>query len=101
MSPSKIYEPCDAVTSVPYWLERNDGSLPETNEESLKILRQGKEVDPREMTIHDTRNNEHDFSLDKNGFQVWYLPELPDYTKDDDEIAAKQYPVLIEKIKEV
>jgi hypothetical protein len=101
MSPSKIYEPHDVVATIAYWLERSDGSLPITNEDSLKIMRQGKEVDAREMTIHDIRNTGHNFTLDKNGFQVWNLPETPEYTKDDAQIEAEQYPVIVEKIKEL
>ena len=37
MSPSKIYQPHDVVATIAYWLERSDGSLPMTNEDSLKI----------------------------------------------------------------
>jgi len=101
MSPSKIYQPHDVVATIAYWLERSDGSLPMTNEDSLKIMRQGKEVDAREMTIHDIRNTENDFTLDMNGFQLWDFPETPEYTKDDADIEAKQYPAIMEKIREM
>lgn len=101
MSPSSVYEPHNIVVTIPYWLDRNDGSLPTTNEDSLRIMRQGKEVDAREMVIHDIRNAEHDFTLDQNGFQVWNLPQTPEFTKDDAEIEAKQYPAIVEKIKEM
>src|SRR5277367_3613756 len=45
MSPSMICKPHDAVATIAYWQERSDGSRPTTNEESLIIMRQGKEVD--------------------------------------------------------
>ena len=76
MSPSRIYEPHDAVATTAYWSERSDGSRPTTNEESLIIMRQGKEVDAREMKIHDIRNTDNNFTLDTNGFQVWNLPSF-------------------------
>jgi hypothetical protein len=96
-----ICKPRDAVATIAYWQERSDGSRPTTNEESLIIMRQGKEVDAREMKIHDIRNTENNFTLDTNGFQVWNLPEIPEYTKDGAEIETKQFPAIVEKIKEM
>jgi hypothetical protein len=101
MSPSKIYEPHEAVATIAYWLERSDGSRPTAVEETLKILRQGKEVDARETTIHDIRNIEGSFTLDTNGFQLWNIPEMPEYINDDAEIEAKEYPTIVEKLKEM
>lgn len=33
------------------------------------------------------------FTLDKNGFQVAYSSQIPVYSKDSNEIKAKEYPV--------
>lgn len=100
MSPSKIYQPQDITAAIAYWRERSDGSLP-TEEDSLKIMRQGKEVDAREMTIHDIRNIQDNFTLDKNGFQVWTLPETPEYTKDNKAIEDNQYPEIVETLEKL
>jgi hypothetical protein len=100
MSPSKIYQPHDAVARVAYWKERSDGSLP-TGKDSMRIMRQGREVDAREMTFHDIRNTRDEFTLDKSGFQVWTLPDTPEYTKDDKEIEDKEYPEIIETLKKM
>jgi hypothetical protein len=100
MSPSKIHQPHDVVAEIAYWRERSDGSLP-TGVDSLKIMRQGKEVDARQMTIYDIRDNLDGFTLDKNGFQVWTLPQTPAYTKDDKEIEDKEYPEIIETLQKM
>jgi hypothetical protein len=100
MSPSKICQPQDTVAKLAYWQERSDGSLL-TEEDSMKIIRQGRDVDLREMTIQGIRNIHDSFTLDKNGFQVWNLPATPEYTKDDKEIEDKQYTEIIETLKKV
>jgi hypothetical protein len=53
------------------------------------------------MVIHDIRNTEHDFTLDKNGFQVQNLPQTLAFMKDDAETEVKQYAAIVEKIKEM
>jgi hypothetical protein len=100
MSSSKVYEPHDVVTTIAYWQERSDGSLPVVDD-AMKIMRQGKEADAREVTFHDIRNNINDFTLDRNGFQVWPLPEIPAYTKDDKEIEEREFPQVIDYLKKM
>jgi hypothetical protein len=100
VTPSTIYQPRDVVARIAYWPEGSDGSLA-AEEHALNIPYRARAVDIREMTIHDSRGNIGDFTLDKNGFQVWTLPDTPKYTKDDQEIESEQYPEIIEGLKKM
>jgi hypothetical protein len=57
------------------------------------------EVDAYNVTIHDIRNVENDFTLVKNGLQVWDPPSEPECTKDEDEVMAKYYPEVVAYLK--
>jgi hypothetical protein len=97
MIPSTIYQSHDVVA---YWPEGSNGSLV-AEENALNIAYRARAVDIRELTIHDSRSNIGDFTLDKNGFQVWTLPDTPTYTKDDQKIESEQYPEIIEALKKL
>lgn len=100
MSSSTTYQYRDVVARIAYWPEGRAGSLA-AEENALNIPYRARAVDAREMIIHDSRGNIGDFTLNKNGFQVWTLPGTPKYTKDDQEIESEQYPEIIDAVKEM
>lgn len=100
MSPSTIYQPHDVVARIAYWPEGRKGGLA-AEDNALSIACRARAVDVREMTIHDIRSNIDYFTLDRNGFQVWTLPDTLEYTKDDQEIETKQYPEIAEALKKM
>jgi len=57
------------------------------------------EVDAHKVTIHDIRNVENDFTLAKNGLQVWNLPSDLECTKDEDRAITKYYPEAVAYLK--
>jgi hypothetical protein len=98
MTSSTIYQPRDVIARIAYWPEGRPGSLA-AEETALTIAFRARAVDPREMTIYDSRSIGGDFTLDRNGFQALILPDTPRYTKDDQEIETQQYPQIIEAVK--
>jgi hypothetical protein len=100
MSPFMTYQHHDVVARIAYWPEGSKVSLA-AEENALNIAYRARAVDAREMTIYDSRSNISNFTLDKNGFQVWTLPHAPKYTKDSQEIESEQYPEIIEALREM
>jgi hypothetical protein len=73
-------------------------NAPECLYEAVSLLVGGQ---TQKLLLLCRRNNVDDFTLAKNGFQVWTLPEMPEYTKDDQAIEDNQYPEITETLKKL
>nr|VWO99179.1 N/A [Ganoderma boninense] len=58
-------------------------------------------LDPRDVTVHDARGRESEFSLDTNGFQFVNYPSVEKEFDDDERIKEVYYPEVEKLLKDV
>ena len=102
MATAAVLAPHDVPTSLNYY-------TPIGTEEPYQYVLappEGKEpnnlgVEPHDVTVHDARGREAEFSLDKNGFQWVHWPSVEKDFTDDEVIKERYYPEVERLLKEV
>lgn len=102
MATAAVLAPHDVPTSLNYY-------TPIGTEEPYQYVLsppEGKEphnlgVEPHDITVHDARGRENEFSLDKSGFQFVKYPSVEKEFDDDERIKAVYYPEVEALLKEV
>lgn len=59
-----------------------------------------RESDTVEVTVHDISGDELDYTLDKNGFQIYYHESKEKEFVDDDKIKREYYPETEQLLKD-
>jgi len=98
-STSQATEPHHVHTALNYYKDPGDGSepapyyvgKPETYERPSESL---------SVTVHDIRGQEQNFTLNKNGFQVYNHKSVEKDFVDDDQIKAIYYPETEQLLKD-
>jgi hypothetical protein len=93
------FQPHHVSTTLNYYKDPGDGSeprpayvgKPETYE---------RPSEPLEVTVHDIRSQEDQYSLDKNGFQVYRHASAEKDFLDDEKIKALYYPETEQLLKD-
>ena len=102
MATAAVLAPHDVPTSLNYY-------TPIGTEEPYQYVLsppEGKEpnnlgVEPHDVTVHDARGRESDFSLDTSGFQFVKYPSAEKEFDDEERIKAVYYPEVEALLKEV
>ena len=102
MAIAAVLAPHDVPTSLNYY-------TPIGTEEPYQYVLappEGKEpnnlgVEPHDVTVHDARGREAEFSLDKNGFQFVKYPSAEKEFDSDERIKEVYYPEVEKILKEV
>ena len=102
MATAAVLAPHDVPTSLNYY-------TPIGTEEPYQYVLappEGKEpnnlgVEPHDVTVHDARGREAEFSLDKNGFQFVHWPSTEHAFTDPETIRTKYYTEVEELLKSV
>ena len=85
------FQPHHVSTTLNYYKDPGDGSephptyvgKPETYERPCETIH---------VTVHDLRNQEDQYSLDKNGFQICHHASIEKDFLDEEQIKASYYP---------
>jgi len=86
-------------TKLNYYKDPGDGSEPAPNyvgrPESYE-----RPTEPLDVTVHDIRGEEGNYSLDKNGFEIYPHRSVEKDFVDDDQIKAQYYPEVEQLLKD-
>ncbi|EED20647.1 conserved hypothetical protein [Talaromyces stipitatus ATCC 10500] len=86
-------------TTLNYYKPAADGSPPKPSI-SGKPETYERETETLEVTIHDISGSELDYTLDKNGFQLYYHESKQKLFVDEDEIKNEYYPETEQLLKD-
>jgi hypothetical protein len=101
-----IFEKQDVVTDINFWKRLAEPSkikdfrLSEAEKEAEKEKEKNEHDDPRQVTIHDIRGEEQNYTLLKNGFQFVQheVPELKEGA-DSEEVKRILVPATEQLVK--
>lgn len=84
----------DIDVTLGYYQPKADGTAPEVDDIAIVLGR--KDMDCREVVIHDIRGEEESYLLDSHGFQIIRHTSSVDDFKDDAKIQSTYYPEIEE-----
>ncbi|KAI2620743.1 hypothetical protein GGS26DRAFT_594841 [Hypomontagnella submonticulosa] len=94
----------DVTTSINYWKDPGDGSLPMPIVIANNTVKNERPHVPQQLVVHDVTGEEDKYSLDSHGFQFQRhaskVTSLQDF-QDDELVKAEYYPESIELLKSV
>ena len=98
-SATSSYKPHNVQTTLNYYKDPGDGSppapsyigKPETYERPSEAL---------EVVVNDIRGKEQDYTLDKNGFQIYKHASVEKDFVDDEHLKAVYYPEIEQLLKD-
>lgn len=90
----------DVITTFNYYKDPGDGSPPPPNDVS-KPESYHQPVETRSAIVHDIRGTEDQYTLDKNGFQIYKHQSVENDFVDDEQIKQVYYPETERLLKEV
>jgi hypothetical protein len=93
-------KPHHVNTSLNYYKAAEDGSPPHPSYVG-KPETYERPSEPLEVTVHDIRGQEHEYTLDKNGFQIYPHESKEKDFLDDEQIKAVYYPETEQLLKDV
>lgn len=92
-------KPHHVQTTLNFFKENEDGSPPSPN-----IVSKPESYDrpsiPLPVTVHDVSGHELDYSLDGNGFQLYYHESTEKEFLDDEKIKREYYPETEQLLKD-
>ena len=94
-------KPHDVHASFRYYLENEDGSPPEPVDVSKPSSYVDKPDAIRNMLVRDIRGSEDQYTLDKNGFQVFRHVSTEKKFLDEDQIKAQYFPEIEQLLKDM
>jgi hypothetical protein len=74
------------IETTLFYYKSQSGVLPQTND--MELLLGDKDADARKVRIHDIRDKEEDYSLERNGFQALKHDVQKDIFKDEETIKS-------------
>lgn len=86
-------------TKLNYYKDPGDGSAPEPSYVG-KPETYERPTEPLDVTIHDIRGEEQNYTLDRNGFQIHRYPSIEKDFVDDEQIKAQYYPETEQLLKD-
>jgi hypothetical protein len=86
------------ATTLNYYKPAADGSPPPPS--YVNKITAPTEPLVVDVTVHDVAGNELDYTLDKNGFQIYYHESKQKAFVDDDEIKREYYPETEQLLKD-
>lgn len=89
----------DVKTVLNYYKAAEDGSPPHPTYINRPETYE-RPIEPRDVTVKDIRGEDHLYSLDKNGFQVYGNTATEKDFVDDDQIKASYYPETEQLLKD-
>jgi len=92
-------KPRNVQTTLHYYKPNADGSPPEPSIVGRPETYE-RPADSHEVTIHDVRGRESEFSLDKQGFQIVKRAATEKKFLDDEDIKASYYPEVEQLLKD-
>ena len=84
----------DVHATMQYYKPKVDGTGPDLDD--LAIIFGPKDMDSREVIVHDIRGKEDLYRLDENGFQVVKHSSSMDDYSDESKITSVYYPEIEE-----
>ena len=95
----KTQESHDVHTSLNYYKDPGDGSAPAPTYVG-KPETYERPVHPFDVTVHDIRGHEQEYTLDKQGFQLYKHTSVEKDLLDDEQIKARYYPETEQLLKD-
>lgn len=89
----------DVVADFHYYKDPGDGSEPHPSIAG-KPETYERVPETRSLTVHDIRGTEDQYSLDKNGFQIYHHQSAEKDFRDDEQIKKIYYPEIENLLKE-
>lgn len=86
-------------TKLNYYKYPGDGSRPPPNIAG-KPETYDRPSEPLDVTVHDIRGEEDQYTLDKNGFQIYRHASVEKEFLDDEQIKAQYYPEVEQLLKD-
>ncbi|KAG9793214.1 high affinity methionine permease, partial [Aureobasidium melanogenum] len=86
-------------TKLNYYKDPGDGSRPAPNIAG-KPETYDRPSEPLDVTVHDIRGEEDQYTLDKNGFQIYRHASVEKEFLDDEQIKAQYYPEVEQLLKD-
>ena len=93
--------PHDVYADFNYYVDPQDGSLPEPLEVIKPSSFLDKPKDVRTLLVHDIRGEENQYTLEKNGFQFCHHACKETEFLDDQQIESQYYPEVEQLLKDV
>lgn len=91
----------DVYADFRYYLEHEDGSPPEPVDVSKPSSYMDTPDAVRTMLVRDIRGSEDQYTLDKNGFQVYRHVSTEKEFLDEDQIKAEYFPEIEQFLKDM
>jgi hypothetical protein len=92
-------QPHHVATTLNYYKDPGDGSEPHPSYVG-KPETYYRPPETLDVTVHDVRGHEDQYSLDKNGFQVYSHVSLEKDFVDEEQIKAQYYPETEQLLKD-
>jgi hypothetical protein len=95
---SQLPKPRDVITTLHYYKDPADGGPPHASYTDRPETYY-REPDSKQVTIHDIRGTEDQYTLDKTGFQIVKHASAEKGFLDDDQIKQVYYPEVEDLLK--
>jgi hypothetical protein len=89
----------DVFTTLNYYKDPGDGSPPPPTYVGRPETYE-RPTEPLAMTVHDIRGREAEYTLDKNGFQIYHYVSREKEFLDDGKIKREYYPETEQLLKD-
>ncbi len=86
-------------TKLNYYKDPGDGSAPPPNYAGRPET-YDRPTEPLDVTVHDIRGEEKNYTLDGNGFEIYPHQSVEKDFVDDDQIKAQYYPEVEQLLKD-